>query len=108
MPRYLIAVDLLESDLARAYPEDTAISGSAFDDLIVSIGARLNEVYCGRHNEPVRANVVAVCDVTAVLREFMDATEVGADGIEDVDKRGHVLGSLVTFTQQLDNHWTEL
>lgn len=106
--RYLVAVDLLDSDLARAYPEDTFVSGSAFDDLIVSIGARLNEVYCGRHSDAVRAEVVAVCDVTGVLRDFMNATEVGADGIDDPDKQGHVLGSLVTFTQQVDNHWTEL
>jgi hypothetical protein len=98
MTRYLIAIDLNDADLAAAYPEDPQIAGHAFDDLAVSIGARLGEVFAGRHDAPVRGTLAAMCSIgDDTLPDFISATEVGAEGIEDDNTRSLILGSCATM-----------
>lgn len=109
--RILLALDLNDADVAEAYPSDPNRTGwaSEWDDLAASVAARLGydgtgeAIYAGPHDTPVRGRMVAMCDVTGVLPELLDAAEVGADGITPEDARYAVEGSLVTFRQHLDN-----
>jgi hypothetical protein len=100
--RILVAIDLNDDDLTAAYDADPRQTFIDHDDLLASLDARFDEFYCGRANSPVRGALVAACDVTDVLPEFIAATEVGAEGIDDADKRDHIFGSLTTFEQHLN------
>jgi hypothetical protein len=98
MARYLIVVDLNESDLAAAYPSDPLVTGHAFDDLAVSLGARLDETFCGRESLPVRGNFAAMCEIgNDNLPDFVNAMELGAEGAKDENTRNLIAGSCATL-----------
>jgi hypothetical protein len=100
--RVLIALDLSDTDLVEAYGTADLTDPAAQDDLILSLAARLEEAgYFGTLSTPVAGRVVAVGDVTNVLEEFLDATEVGAEGRDDQPIYGHVLGTVADIRQQI-------
>lgn len=99
MTTFLIALELNDEDLTKAYPD--GIDGSGFEDLHASLDARAQEFFCGTHNDPVRGKVTAVADVSdGILKHLLDSVEVGVDGL-DVLESASVLGSLQTFRQTL-------
>lgn len=95
----LLAIDMDDAAVAEAYGDEIG-TPYADDDLVASYVARLDEVYLGRDNWPVKGRVLALGDFTSVLDGALDAMEVGADGLDDSDA-GHVLGSIATMRQML-------
>jgi len=74
--RILIAVDIEDAAMIDAYGSTDYDA----DDLVASFDARLSEVYCGQHDVPVRAAVVALGDFSAgALWSLIQAAEVGCD-----------------------------
>lgn len=53
--RVSLEIQLNDDDLVEAYTGTTN-----FDDLAASIKARLDEVYCGKHDQPVRTTVTVI------------------------------------------------
>lgn len=100
--QYLIAIEIPDVALHEAYGPDLA-TPYFDDDLVASLHARLDEVYAGPDNHPVKATVLAVGDFTGVVPLALDAMEVGIEGYEGGEHDvSHVYGSLLTMRQMLD------
>ena len=104
MATVLIALKVNDDDIVTAYNEPYvgANNPANWDDLILSLEARLEEFFCGKDNYAVRGDLIAVADFTGVLDDLLNAAEVGVDGIDDADDRGHVQGSLIEFRLQAE------
>lgn len=99
--RVLIALDIPEDDLTRAYGDPRTDGGAQWDDLYDSLSAVLCEFYPGDEGNISAGWMIGLGDFTGCLEDFLSAAEVGAEGLSE-DKRSHILGSIQIMRQTLE------